>query len=38
MDPRFYRSKQRLVHKVVRHASSFLVSGRCPISLLGEGR
>src|SRR5215217_3223791 len=36
--PRFYRSKQRLVHKVARHASRFLVSGRCPISHVGEGR
>jgi hypothetical protein len=25
-------------HKVVRHASQFLVRGRCPISHLGEGR
>ena len=36
--PTFYRSKQCLVHKVVRHASRFLVSGRCPISYVGEGR
>src|SRR5215218_5036615 len=36
--PRFYWSKQRLVHKVVRHASQFFVSGRCPISYVGEGR
>jgi hypothetical protein len=36
--PRFYRSKQRLVLKVVGHASQFLVSGRCPISYVGDGR
>src|SRR5918993_5420972 len=36
--PRFYRSKQRLVHKVVRHASQFLVSGVGFLTSVREGR
>jgi hypothetical protein len=37
-DPQVLSVEATPFHKVVRHASQFLVSGRCPISHVGEGR